>query len=375
MEHVDVIIIGAGVVGLAIAAEITSRLPKHQVILMERHEQFGQETSSRNSEVIHAGIYYPENSLKASLCVEGKELLYHFCTQFGVPHSRLGKLVVAITDEDIPSLHSLMENALASGVGDIRFLSESEVMKLEPHIATKGALFSPSTGIIDTHNLMKKLEWQALQGGAMAVYRHNVKGVMPQGDGYIVEFINPDGSNGSIKCSWLINSAGLNSDHIASLFGIDVEEEGYKIHPCKGEYFSVRSSKWLVTKHLIYPPPHKRLKSLGIHLTRNLDEGVRLGPSAFYVTDLNYSVDQNNVGDFFDAVKGYLPFLEITDLEPDMAGIRPKLQGPGELFRDFIIRHEVDRGLRGVINLVGIDSPGLTCCLSIASMVVNIMME
>jgi L-2-hydroxyglutarate oxidase LhgO len=375
LEHVDVVVIGAGVVGLAIAAEITSRLSKQQVILMERHEQFGQETSSRNSEVIHAGIYYPKDSLKARLCVEGKELLYHFCRQFRVPHSRLGKLVVAIREGDIPSLHSLMENALANGVDDLTFLSESEVRKLEPQIATKGALFSPSTGIIDSHSLMKKLEWQALQGGAMAVYRHNVKGVTAQGDEYVVEFSNPDGSNGSIKCSWLINCAGINSDHIASLFGIDVETEGYKLYPCKGEYFSVRSSKGLVTKHLIYPPPDKELKSLGIHLTRNLDGGVRLGPSAFYVTDLNYSVDQNHVGEFFNAVKEYLPFLEMKDLEPDMAGIRPKLQGPGEPFRDFLIRHESNRGLRGVINLVGIDSPGLTCCLSIARMVVNIMKE
>ncbi|MCW3489507.1 NAD(P)/FAD-dependent oxidoreductase [Dethiobacter alkaliphilus] len=373
MEHVDVIVIGAGVVGLAVAAEVTASLPDRQVVLMERHGQFGQETSSRNSEVIHAGIYYPQDSLKARLCVEGKELLYDFCRKHGVPHSRLGKLVIAIKDEDLPYLHTLQENARANGVEDLCFLNESEVKNIEPHIACKGALLSPSTGIIDTHSLMKKLEWQALQGGTMAVYGHNVKGVSPQGDCYVVEFTNPDGSSGAVKCSWLINCAGLNSDYIATLLGIDVEKEGYKIHPCKGEYFTVRSGKGLVTNHLIYPPPDKELKSLGIHLTRNLDGGIRLGPSAFYVDEIDYSVDENNVGDFYEAVKGYLPFLDIEDLEPDMAGIRPKLQGPGDPFRDFIIRHENKRGLRGVINLVGIDSPGLTCCLSIARMVVNLM--
>jgi L-2-hydroxyglutarate oxidase LhgO len=373
LEHVDVIIIGAGVVGLAIAAEITGRLPGKQVILMERNEQFGQETSSRNSEVIHSGIYYPKDSLKARLCVEGKELLYHFCQQHDVPHNRLGKLILAIKDEELPSLDTLMEKALANGVEDIQFLDAQEVLQLEPHITTKGALFSPSTGIIDSHSLMKKLEWQALSGGAMVAYRHDAKGVMPQADGYVVEFSNPDGSSDSIGCTWLINCAGLNSDRIAAWLGIDVESEGYKIHPCKGEYFSVRYSKGLRAKHLLYPTPHEELKSLGIHVTKTLDGRVRLGPSAFYVDRIDYSVDPSHINDFYDSVKGYLPFLDITDLEPDMAGIRPKLQGPGQPFHDFIIRHEVDRGLRGVINLVGIESPGLTCSLSIARMVVDIM--
>lgn len=375
LDHVDVIIIGAGVVGLAVAAEIVGRLPGSQVIIMERNEQFGQETSSRNSEVIHSGIYYPKDSLKARLCVQGKELLYDFCMRHDIPHNRLGKLVLATTDEELPILAALMEKALANGVNDVRLLDVGEVAKMEPHIAARGALFSPSTGIIDTHSLMKKLERLALEGGAMAVYRHDAKDVQSQGDRFVVEYTNPDGSAGSIRCSWLINCAGLSADRVASWLGIDVDREGYKIHPCKGEYFTAPYKKGQLVKRLIYPPPHEDLKSLGIHVSKSLDGRLRLGPSAFYVDHLDYTVDSSHREAFYESVKGFLPFLTITHLEPDMAGIRPKLQGPGQSFRDFIIRHEKERGLSGAINLVGIESPGLTCCLSIAQMVVDMMSD
>jgi L-2-hydroxyglutarate oxidase LhgO len=375
LEHVDVIIIGAGVVGLAVAAEIAGRLPGHQVILMERNEQFGQETSSRNSEVIHSGIYYPKDSLKATLCVQGKKLLYDFCQRHDIPHSRLGKLVVAASDEERPALSALMDNALSNGIDDVRLLDAGEVLQMEPNVSAKAALFSPSTGIIDTHSLMKKLERLALSGGVMTAYRHNAKGIHPQEGRYRVEFTNPDGSEGAVRCSWLINCAGLGSDRVASWLGIDVEKEGYKIHPCKGEYFTASYSKGQMTKRLIYPTPHKDLKSLGIHVSKSLDGRLRLGPSAFYVDRLDYTVDSSHRDDFFHAVSGYLPFLEATDLEPDMAGIRPKLQAPGQPFRDFIICHEKSRGLQGAINLVGIESPGLTSCLSIARMVVDMMTE
>jgi L-2-hydroxyglutarate oxidase LhgO len=373
LESTDVVIIGAGVVGLAIAAEIAGRYPDLQVIVMERNVQFGQETSCRNSEVIHSGIYYLKDSLKARLCVTGKDLLYRFCHEQGVPYKRLGKLIVAVSDDDLPSLQMLMERALANGVEDISYMEAREVSQLEPHIASKGALFSPSTGILDSHKLMKRLEWLALKDGAMMAYCHEARGIMPRGDGYIVEFTNPDGSADAISCSWLINCAGLGADRVASWMGIDVEKEGYRLYPCKGEYFSVNSSKAELARHLIYPPPHEELKGLGIHVTKTLDGRIRLGPSAFYVDKIDYSVDPGNAGDFYDSVKGFLPFLDFTDLEPEMAGIRPKLQGPGQPFRDFIIRHEADRGLKGIINLLGIESPGLTCCLSIAGMVADMI--
>jgi L-2-hydroxyglutarate oxidase LhgO len=375
MEYTDVVIIGAGVVGLAIAAELAGRNPDCQTVVMERNEQFGQETSSRNSEVIHAGIYYPTDSLKARLCVEGKELLYSFCRDNHVPYNKIGKLIVAATEEELFSLDILMKKALANGVEDLSFLEPKEVLQLEPNISVKGALLSPSTGILDTHALMKRLEWKALQGGIMFAYCHEVINITARGDGYIIAFKNPDGSTDSMICSWLINCAGLNADSIAAMLGIDVIKEGYKIYPCKGEYFSVSSGKANMVNHLLYPPPQEELKGLGVHVTKSLDGRTRLGPNAIYVDNLDYPVDSGHVLDFYNSIKLFMPFIDITDLEPDMAGIRPKIQGPGQPFRDFIIRHETDRGLSGLINLVGIESPGLTCCLSIARMVAAMIIE
>lgn len=369
MEKVEILIIGAGVVGLAVAAELSKQFEDRSLVLLERHSKFGQETSSRNSEVIHAGIYYPTGSLKAKLCVEGNQRLYQFCEAWKIPHQRLGKLIIARNENEIPVLESILAQGESNGVSDLEILDKDQVTKLEPNIRAVAAILSPSTGIIDSHQLMLRLEWLALEQGAVISYNHKVIGVDVKDNGYIVSYRNPAGQLESIHCQWLINCAGLNSDRIASFLGLNIDEIGYRIYPCKGEYFSVSNSKSSLVSRLIYPPPLKELKGLGIHATKSLDGRLRFGPNAIYVETLNYNVNEDHAQEFYNAVNTYMPFLNETDFLPEMAGIRPKLQAPGDPFRDFIVCHEVERGFEGVINLVGIESPGLTSSLTLAGKV------
>ncbi len=369
MEKVDLLIIGAGVVGLAVAAELSKQFNDKSLVLLEQHSKFGQETSSRNSEVIHSGIYYPTGSLKAKLCVEGNQRLYQFCREWEIPHKRLGKLIIARDENEIPALESILAQGRKNGVTDLELLDRDQITKLEPNIRAVSAILSPSTGIIDSHKLMLRLEWMALAQGAIVAYNHKVIGVDSTGNGYCVTYRNPAGQLESIHCRWLINCAGLNSDQIFSLLGMNVDDIGYRIYPCKGEYFSVSNTKSALVTRLIYPPPLKDLKGLGIHATKTLDGRLRFGPNAFYVETLDYDVNEDHAQEFYKAANTYLPFLEFTDLQPDMAGIRPKIQGPGDPVRDFIVCHEVDRGFEGLINLIGIESPGLTSSLALARLV------
>ncbi len=366
MEKTDILIIGAGVIGLAVAAELSHKFKHCSIILMERYGKYGREISSRNSEVIHAGIYYPAESMKARLCVEGKNLLYDFCRRWNVPFKRCGKLIIAQNVDDIPSLEKLFSQAENNGVQDLEFLDAGQVAQLEPNVQARAALLSPSTGIIDSHQLMARLEWLARQNGVFPAYCHHVTDVKQTNNGFLVHYLNPDKTSDLIECSRLINCAGLEAGTIASLAGIDVIKAGFKIHLCKGEYFSISHQKSKLISRLVYPPPLEDLKGLGIHITKTLDGRIRLGPNAFYIEEIDYQVNPAHRMDFYHAVKSFLPFLEPSDLAPEMAGIRPKLSGPGEPFRDFVIKHEADRNLQGLINLLGIESPGLTCCLSIA---------
>lgn len=377
MEKTDILIIGAGVVGLAVAAELSARMGgEGDIALLERHHTFGQETSGRNSEVIHAGIYYPTGSLKATLCVEGKELLYRFCQKWGVEHRRLGKIIVARRQEEIGGLESLLEQGRQNGVEDLEMLDKHQLARLEPNVRAVAGLLSPSTGIIDSHGLMLRLEQQAQQQGVLLAYCHTVTGIKNTGDGFKVYYNNPDGTPETIGCTWLINSGGLESDRLAHWAGINPAEPGYRIYPCKGEYFSLPYGKGKLVSRLIYPPQLEELKGLGVHLTMALDGRLRLGPNAFYVDKVDrpdYTVDPGHRDEFYRAAKTFLPFLEEDDLTPEMAGIRPKLQGPSDPFHDFVIADETERGLKGLINLVGIESPGLTCCLSIARKVAGML--
>lgn len=375
MEHIDILIIGAGVVGLAVAAELSKKFIGYSIVLIDKNDKFGQETSSRNSEVIHAGLYYPTGSIKTKTCVEGKQLLYNFCEEWEIPHQRLGKLIIARHNTEIPTLEAIKEAGQKNGVNDLELLGSRQVAQMEPHLQAVAALFSPSTGIINTHRLMAQLQWLSLKRGVMIAYRHEAIHLEYDGDKFYVYCRGPDHKTEIIACSWLINCAGLAADHIAKWPGIDIDKAHYRIYPCKGEYFSVSPSKAALISHLIYPPPLEDLKGLGIHATKTLDGRLRLGPSAFYVDSLDYKVNPEHATEFFDAAKTYLPFLELADLQPEMAGIRPKLQAPGELFRDFVVCHEIERGFQGLINLIGIESPGLTSALSLAVMVAGLIKE
>lgn len=367
----EITIIGAGIVGLAVAAKLSYKCDN--LFVIERNKTFGQETSSRNSEVIHAGIYYPKNSLKAKLCVEGKKLLYNFCKKYNVPYNNCGKLIVATSTGEISLLKELQQKALNNGVDDIRFLNGSETKELEPNVDCKGALFSPSTGIIDSHSLMKQLEINSINQGVQFSYGAEVIGIEKTEEGYGVILNDSDGQNFSFKTKKIINAAGLESDKISGMPGI--KDESLKITFCKGNYFKINPPKNRFVKRLIYPVPNPNMEGIGIHVTIDMGGGVKLGPDVEWMPEnvYDYSVNKSQHKVFYDSVKKFLPFIEHDDLVPEMAGIRPKVQKPGEAIRDFYIQEESDKGFPGFVNLIGIESPGLTSSLAIAEYVNNIL--
>jgi L-2-hydroxyglutarate oxidase LhgO len=368
--EINVAIIGAGVVGLATAYEIAQ---KHKgVFVFEKNRTFGLETSGRNSEAIHAGIYYPEDSLKARLCVEGKNLLYRFCERHSVACKRTGKIVVAAGEEEIGWLEGLHEQGRKSGVDDLVLLSRVEVRKLEPNIEARAGLLSPSSGILDSYGLMKCLHSQASGKGAEFVFGTEVAGIERSKEKYKVRIRDRDGISVFVA-HIVVNCAGLNSDKIAELAGIDIAGAGYRLHYCKGEYFSLDSKYRNIVSRPIYPVPEQA--GHGIHLKPGLDGRVLLGPSARYVEAVDYSVDETHKDAFYISARRFLPILEVGDMAPESAGIRPKLQGPGDGFRDFVITHEEKAGLPGLINLVGIESPGLTASLAIGRYVAEMMSQ
>lgn len=362
----DITIIGAGVVGLAIAAEVAAE--HRRVFVLEKNASFGLETSSRNSQVIHSGIYYPEGSLKAMACVTGKAMLYELCEKYCLGYKRLGKLIVAVADEEVGQLEDLMNRGTRNGVEDLRMLSEGEVKDLEPNVTAVAALFSPSTGIIDVHALMKFFIARVKDKGGSVVYRSKVVGIERQNGGYKVS-VEDNNGNFHFTTKVLINASGLNSDKVAELAGIDVDASGYKLHYCKGQYFKISLDKNRSVKRLIYPVPLSKSSGLGIHTTPTFDGVTLLGPSSHYVDSIDYSLDEQLRDAFYESISRLLPFVEYESLQPEMAGIRPTLQGAGDSFRDFEIRDEWDKGLPGFVNLVGIESPGLTSSPAIAKYV------
>ena len=359
----DCIVIGAGVVGLACARALAAR--GRGVVVLERHERFGMETSSRNSEVIHAGIYYPPGSLKARLCARGNPGLYTWCEARGIAHRRIGKLIVAADAGDEPKLGEILAQAAANGVRSLEPLTPGQARRLEPRVRCAAALWSPDTGIVDSHALMASLLADAEARGAVAAWRQEVCGVEPIAGGYRVAARDGAGETAAVEAPWVVNSAGLDADAVAELAGFDVAASGYRQWFARGRYFRVAPGKSGIAGHLIYPAPPR--ESLGIHVTLDLAGGVRLGPDMDYLPGRrrDYDVAEGLRAGFHAAVSRYLEGLEPDDLAPDTAGIRPKLQGPGEAFRDFVIREESDRGRPGWVNLVGIESPGLTSCLEI----------
>ena len=368
MEKVNIIIIGAGAVGLSIAAEL-SRSHK-DIVVVERNPSFGQETSSRNSEVIHAGIYYPKDSLKLKTCLEGKVILYEFCTRNHIPHKRLGKLIIAINKDEVKDLEKLFLHGKENGVDDLELISKAQVKRIEPGINAESAIYSPSTGIFDTHSFMKRLASSFKKNGGQAAYNSEVTGIAKTNSGYEITVKDSQKDDFTLSSNVVINCAGLDSDRVAAFAGLKKAE--YKLKYCKGDYFRLSRSKEANIKHLVYPVPKEDRGGLGIHLTLDLTGSIRLGPDDEYVQEIDYKIDHSKAKLFYESVKTFLPFVKVSDIYPDTSCVRPKLQGEGEGFRDFIIRHEDASGLPGFINLIGIESPGLTASLSIAKMVSDI---
>ncbi|MGE5418537.1 MAG: NAD(P)/FAD-dependent oxidoreductase [Chloroflexota bacterium] len=359
-------IIGAGVVGLAIAEEISAN--HRNVFLIEKHTTFGQETSSRNSEVIHAGIYYPEGSLKSRLCVEGNPMLYEYCRKYDVPFKNCGKLIVATTDEEKQTIAGIQQTAAINGV-ELLMYEREQIAELEPNIFALKALFSPTTGIVDSHSLMKRYETNALNNGAQIVYGSEVTAISMIPGGYSITLLDSDKTEYTFTSEIVINSAGLTSDKIAEMAGI--HDENLKIHFCKGEYFRINPPKNRLINRLVYPVPHHNMEGIGIHITVDMGGGVRLGPDVKYLetNEYDYRLTPSKQEAFWLSAKKFLPFLELDDISPEMAGIRPKIQKKGDPQRDFYIAEESRRGLPGFINLIGMESPGLTSSIAIAKYV------
>ncbi len=364
MEEVEVIIIGAGVVGLAIAYELSKTY--EGVLLVEQESGFGKHTSSRNSEVIHSGIYYQKDSLKAKLCVRGNKLLYGFANKYGVKYKKCGKIVVATSQEELPELKKLKVKGEENGVENLTIIEKNELKKLCPVVKAISGLWVPDTGIIDTHKFMQTLDMLVEKNNGMIAYNTEVTDIKKESDYYILRFSDDT----QLKTKILINSAGLFSEKISKMLGIETVKNNLKLYLCKGEYY--KSSKIKNIEHLIYPLPDPKGIFLGIHLTINLQGEVRFGPNAYYVDTFNYKMDSRYKKDFVEAISRYMD-IDATHLQPDDVGMRAKLQGPDDGFRDFYINEESDKGLNGYINLTGIESPGLTSSLAIAELVEDIV--
>jgi L-2-hydroxyglutarate oxidase LhgO len=364
MMDAEITVIGAGVIGLAIAEKVSEE--HNNVFLIEKHMSFGQETSSRNSEVIHAGIYYTRDSLKARLCVEGKWLLYDYCKKYNIPYNNCGKLIVATSEEEISIIEGIRQTAIKNGVDDLLVLGREQIADMEPNVFALKALYSPSTGIVDSHSLMKQYETNTLNNGGQVVYGSEVTGIRQIKKGYEITLLDSDKKNYSFTTSSVINSAGLTSDKVSEMVGLG--DDNLKIVFCKGEYFRINPPKNRLIKRLVYPVPHPDMEGIGIHVTIDMGGGVKLGPDVKYLESniYDYKLTVSKQEAFFKSAKKFLPFLEFDDLAPEMAGICPKIQKPGEPLRDFYIMDEAKRGYPGFINLIGMESPGLTSSIAIA---------
>ncbi|MCM8818321.1 MAG: NAD(P)/FAD-dependent oxidoreductase [Candidatus Omnitrophica bacterium] len=359
----DIIVIGAGVVGLSIAYKLSK---KYLVGLIEKNKRYGLETSSRNSEVIHSGIHYPTGSLKAKLCVQGNELLYEFLKENNILYKKTGKLTVAVEENEVKEIERLYKQGIENGVPDIRIIEKNEIKSFVPEIEGICALYTGSTGILNVHYLMDCLYEKFINNGGIAGLDEKVINIERKNGLYLIET-----EKGKYYSEVVINSAGLYAEEISSKLGFN-----YNIYWAKGDYFTI--SKKVNIPILIYPVPMQ--EGLGIHLTPRFDGILRAGPDVEYVQKVYppypnekensiFKPDENKKNFFYQQIKKFIHNIEIDDLVPESYGIRPKLQKKGENFKDFIIKEEIP----GFINLIGIDSPGLTSCLAIAKYVENLL--
>jgi len=359
----EAIVVGAGVVGLSIARALAAR--GVEVLVLEQEAGIGQVTSSRNSEVIHAGLYYPPDSLKARFCVQGKRALYQYCSERGVPHRRCGKLVVATSEDEGGALAQLYERASQNGVEDIELIGAERLEALEPEIRGSAALASGSTGILDSHALMLALQGDAEAAGATVQCRTPAAGGH-LGSSLIVRTGGDEPAE--IEADLLVNAAGLGAWDVSnSLSGLDPSTIPPR-HLAKGSYFTTSSRAPI--KRLIYPLPSPA--GLGIHLTSDLGGQLRFGPDVQWIDEIDYTVDPERAAIFYDAIRRYWPALPDGALAPGYAGIRPRTRGPGEPLADFVIQGPDVTGHRGYVALYGIDSPGLTSSLAIGDYVADL---
>jgi len=348
------------VVGLAVARALAQS--GREVVILEAEDAIGTHTSSRNSEVIHAGIYYPKGSLKARTCVAGKELLYEYCVAHGVPHRRSGKLIVATSQEQVGELESIQKKAHANGVTDVVWMTRAQVQSLEPEISCVAGLYSPSTGIIDSHSLMLAYLGDAEERGAMLALKTHLLGAQVSADGFVVHSDQMD-----VACNVLVNSAGLRAPSVAH--GIEgfpkkfIPKEFY----AKGNYYSL--SRKAPFSRLVYPVPEPG--GLGVHVTLDLAGQARFGPDVEWVERIDYQVDPKRSERFYAAIRKYWPGLPDGALAPGYAGIRPKTAGPKEPAPDFEVQGPSVHGVPGLVHLFGIESPGLTASLALAGIVLS----
>lgn len=361
MEQVDCVVAGAGIIGLAIARELASR--GLEVLILEAADAIGTETSSRNSEVIHAGLYYPLGSLKARLCIAGRDRLYAYCSERGIPHARCGKLIVATSPAQEAALANIAEGARRCGAGELIPLTAADAHALEPALRCTAALLSPSTGIIDSHALMLALLGDAESGGAaLSLNTRVVSGRIESGRIVLQTEDRSTGEGFELAARYFVNAASLGAPALAgAIEGLDPEHVPV-LRYAKGNYFSVVGRAPF--SRLIYPVPEPG--GLGVHLTLDLNGVARFGPDVEWTDTLDYRVDPARADRFYDAIRAYWPDLADGGLQPAYSGIRPKLSGPGEPGSDFVIQDATEHGIAGLVNLFGIESPGLTASLAIA---------
>lgn len=356
---IECIVVGAGVIGLAVARQLA--LAGKEVLVVESEEAIGMGISSRNSEVIHAGLYYPTGSLKARLCVKGKEKLYQYCDERGINYQRLGKLLVATTTAQLHQLDKIEAQAKANHVHDLQRLDRAEVLAIEPGLHCEAALLSPSTGIIDSHGLMLTLQGDLENKGGQCVFNTPLESVVIEAEGgFTCSFGGNDGMQ--LRCNMLINAAGLHAPSLARQFNGLAAQYIPGEYYCKGSYFTLSGKAPF--SHLIYPMPNE--SGLGVHLTLDLGGQAKFGPDTEWIDTEEYEVNPNHAEQFYAAVRSYWPELANGRLEPGYAGIRPKIVSKNEAAADFMISGPAHHGVPNLVNLFGIESPGLTSCLAIA---------
>ena len=358
MSDIDCIVIGAGVIGLAVARALAR--DGRGVAILETERQFGMHTSSRNSEVIHAGIHYEPGSLKARLCVTGRDLLYRYCSRRSIEHRRCGKFTVATTEAQIAALAHIAANARANGVSDLELLDADHARRMEPALRCLAALSSPSTGIIDSHAYMQCLLADAEGCGADISYGTEVLALRPSDSG--IEVYIDSGAEPAAKARWVINAAGLRAHQVAGAIDGFPPQHIPRIHYAKGNYFTLKGRAPF--RRLVYPVGEHGW--LGIHMTIDLAGAARFGPDLQWIPQVDYAVDTMRAEDFYESIRRYWPEIEPGALQPAYAGVRPKIARPGGSTTDFLLQTEKEHGVAGLINLFGIESPGLTASLAIA---------